>query len=950
MPPSSTLIAPQPQQIAQQPETSKPSQAVARKINTQRASKPASKFIANKNAKAADVTKQQLEARVAEQKPKEQEQANTRIATEKKKQGLVQEQAVTPSPAPAPNENEKSDPWREQPLAPTPKVKAQAPSLASPPEEQVVAETKDSPEKLTSKKPDSNTFKLDEDGFLSVSSEKAETVKETVVANPVRQEALRKEADDGGRLLSDAYAEPNKPKIRRFASWMDAQIAGAEERKKAAKKRSKPQAVLAKDGKARWIRPGEAVEVGGVTIQGGLFYFGKKLDALKGHRGSGDASLINPSINVTPMPMTFNSGEMGYWPSFNGIKAKDRGAYLNWLASDRTNPDVYIGYVFLYFYGLERRVLHDKPPLDEVQQIFDEVLRLLSIYGDNYSFNSYATNLAEWIALTNFGHVHVSHEAIRKHNLNRITYGLVGLAIKNGEPINEDLALLWFLTYNRGIAHKRAPQEYEKLFKIRYRQLFGDGLSVKENKKRLVAHYFPASSTLLDSGLTSLNVCDVSQIQGPMNKMTPIGDSCRNDLLAYGRAVENANGIENPALKLSLLPSELIDADTLPEFDHIREALSDLMSTDGLVSVSELWSLLNQDKPLPTSLKKADLSYIEGLLSKLGYGYAPNPNLHYFKPQPNAKIALYPLHEGIDAIQSETFGVVLSTIWLGSAVAAADDVMHEKEISLLQRMVQNHSELTLQQKPSLLALLQWQVNSAVSKSKSDLKKMIDAFPVETKTAIGNMLVEVALADGTLSAKEMKELDRLYRGLGLDTSSLASKVHSIGTQGNEGSHAHTYRPETAHAGADQGKSASAAQEFKLDASILAKHETDTAVVQGMLGKIFTAMDSDVADDLPQQDEIEPNAGAEGPQQASLYPGLDAALSLIVDKMVTGESWTRPEVEGMCKAHGLMVGAALEAINDWAFDTLDEALIDANDDGSIDVEMDIAAEVLKLRENA
>lgn len=928
--------------------------AAPQKINTKPGSKPVSELIAKGNAKATDEAKQQLESRAAEQAQKEQEEALARTAAEKKKQELAQDNVAIPSRVPVVNGNEKSgqsDPWRERSSAPTPAVKAQVPSPAPPPKDQAASETKVTPDKLTSKKPDTNTFNLDEDGFLSVSSEAAETVKETLVVNPARPEARRKEADDGQRLLSDLYAQPPKPKIRRFASWMDAQIAGAEERKKAEKERSKPQAAPAKDGKARWISPGEAVEVAGVKIQGGLFYFGKKLDALKGHRGFSDASLINPGINVTPMPMSYNSAEMGYWPSFNGIKAKDRGAYLSWLASDRTNPDVYIGYVFLYFYGLERRVLHDKPPLDEVQQIFDEVLRLLSIYGENYSFNGYATGLAEWIALTNFGHVHVSHETIRKHGLNQITLGLLGFAIKNGEPINEDLALLWFFTRNRGIAHKRAPREYEKLFKIRYRKLFGDGLSAKENKKRLVAYYFPASPTLVDPGSTPLNVCDVSQIQGPMNKMTPIGDSCRDDLLAYGRAVENGNGIENPALKLSLLPSELIDADTLPELDRLKAALSGMLSTDGLVPVSALWSLLHHhNKPLPDSLKKGDLAYIEGLLSKLGYGYAPNPNLHYFKPQPNAKIAIYPLHEGIDAIQSETFGVVLSTIWLGSAVAAADDVVHEKEISLLQRMVQNHNELTLQQKPSLLALLQWQVNSAVSKSKSDLKRMIDAFPLETKTAIGNMLVEVALADGTLSAKEMKELERLYRGLGLETSSLASKVHSIGTQGNEGSHAHTYRPATAHAGEDQSKSVSAPQEFKLDASILAKHETDTAEVQSMLGKIFTTMDTDVADEPPQQNEIARNAGAEGPQQTSLYPGLDPALSHVVDKMVTGESWTGPEVEGMCKAHGLMVGAALEAINDWAFDTLDEALIDANDDGSIDVEMDIAAEVLKLREDA
>ncbi|WP_369333374.1 TerB N-terminal domain-containing protein [Vibrio viridaestus] len=33
-----------------------------------------------------------------------------------------------------------------------------------------------------------------------------------------------------------------------------------------------------------------------------------------------------------------------------------RGAYLDWIASERNNPGTPIGYVFIYFDGLERRI------------------------------------------------------------------------------------------------------------------------------------------------------------------------------------------------------------------------------------------------------------------------------------------------------------------------------------------------------------------------------------------------------------------------------------------------------------------------------------------------------------------------------------------------------------------------------------------------------------------
>lgn len=57
--------------------------------------------------------------------------------------------------------------------------------------------------------------------------------------------------------------------------------------------------------------------------------------------------------------MLYQDETLGYWPSFNRLSESSRGAYLTWLASERENPNVPLGYVFIYFYGLERRILVD---------------------------------------------------------------------------------------------------------------------------------------------------------------------------------------------------------------------------------------------------------------------------------------------------------------------------------------------------------------------------------------------------------------------------------------------------------------------------------------------------------------------------------------------------------------------------------------------------------------
>jgi TerB N-terminal domain len=86
---------------------------------------------------------------------------------------------------------------------------------------------------------------------------------------------------------------------------------------------------------------------------------------------------------------------MGYWPSYSEISSGARRAYLNWLAGGRRDPEADIGFVFLFFYGLERRAIidgaKDEPAQADWPVIAAELRRLLSIYGEkSHSFRRYA--------------------------------------------------------------------------------------------------------------------------------------------------------------------------------------------------------------------------------------------------------------------------------------------------------------------------------------------------------------------------------------------------------------------------------------------------------------------------------------------------------------------------------------------------------------------------------
>ena len=151
----------------------------------------------------------------------------------------------------------------------------------------------------------------------------------------------------------------------------------------------KPQPKNKEPGK--WVQPGQTVKIGKHEIQGGLFYSGGRLMGLDGY--TAESSLIDSTLKVDSKSPDYSGDNMGYWPSYGHISSSSRAAYIEWLASDRNDPDCYIGYVFLYFYGIERRLLVDGSdiPTSERITLVDELHRLKRIYGTNRSFNGYVT-------------------------------------------------------------------------------------------------------------------------------------------------------------------------------------------------------------------------------------------------------------------------------------------------------------------------------------------------------------------------------------------------------------------------------------------------------------------------------------------------------------------------------------------------------------------------------
>jgi hypothetical protein len=298
---------------------------------------------------------------------------------------------------------------------------------------------------------------------------------------------------------------------------------------------------------AAWVGPDRDVEIAGCTIKGGMLYIGSCLSTVRG--GGLEPALIDPSLPTAPSAADCHVRRTNYWPSYGGITPEARASYLQWLAAGKSDPQADIGYVFLYFYGLERRALsdclQDSQAKADLPAIVQEVRRLLAVYP-NPSFHSYAGSLLDYLTARDAPELRVGSApslppTSRQWELSlELRLGL-GLHAKAEQPLPFAWAYAWYLSspaIRRGVALERCPAQFAALFKIEYEKRFRTGLKLPVNKTHLKVTYKPASQSLAGENFTKdLNLPDVSILRGPVAKLREVGDTCSAALASYSRYV-----------------------------------------------------------------------------------------------------------------------------------------------------------------------------------------------------------------------------------------------------------------------------------------------------------------------------------------------------------------------------------------------------------------------------
>lgn len=672
--------------------------------------------------------------------------------------------------------------------------------------------------------------------------------------------------------------------------------------------------------------PGESVTVAGLEIPGGMLYVG--IPQMNGPEP--DPSFINIRLPLASECPALSLKLMGYWPSYATMSPAARTAYLTWLAGGRKDPSVDIGYVFVFFYGLERRVLEDMTSehkgSTELALIAAEVQRLLAAYGGNRSFKGYASRFLEFAFCPNNPESPGSPPPPPDERGMELPLSVrigLGLFARDQRPVPAEWALSWLRsdpnTYLRTPA-LRCTEQFEILFTQMYSAVFQEGLQLPVNRTKLKISYQPASPGLryAEYSRTLSGLPDVSTVTAPIAELREFANRCSDSLDAYsrylGRNPDKAGALEG----LLLLPVALWPQSVRAELETLKARVGAGMV---LMPFGELADKLQSAGPL----SRDKIMGLARALETLSLGIEPDVLAGSKAPKADDRIVLFPTLPEEGALRhTPVYEAATITLDLSCAAARADGEASSHELLHLSRQIDSWAHLSDAHRKRLKARLRLGLEQPPTLA--SLKKKMEPLATDARRTIGQFLAHLCQADGQVSPEEVKFLERVYKTLELESQLVYSDLHV--TPGEYSKSRSSQGDAVSATSSGEG----AAPSFRLDHARIAQLHKETEAVSALLASVFTDESPDEsANPLPDVPAEEPI-----PVESSIL-GLSEDYSSFVRHLVSRPLWTRDDLGDVAADMELMLDGALEHINEAMLDMFDAPLTEGDDPIEINQEL-------------
>jgi tellurite resistance protein len=675
-----------------------------------------------------------------------------------------------------------------------------------------------------------------------------------------------------------------------------------------------------------WYGPGEPLIHADTLVSDGMVYTSER-----GLQWPGEPSAIILSLRVADVA-AHPLQQFGYYPSYDKILPEQRRCYLQWLAAGRKDSDPSqrsLGYLFIFFYGLERRILLDQ---DRDPALIEEIIRLLQHYGPAHKSRSLRSY---FLQLMHFAGWQLGSDAYRalwprllafdedRPDLEGLRFVLANLH-QRGEPLEWMEACRIALAdqeSRRSTVVARAQEKFFALFEQRFNEQFAGGLVLEAAKQEALVQYRPASSALAQMTYESrrnnaleLRIPNVAGLNRQFKALPAIWNSCVDDLSGYSRALRSTKPGQAVALAAwKALPRELRKLEDHPLKPAFNEIVANAPREGDYVFVPTAMLATLVGIAERARLTVVHSREIAEIAETLGWEIAPDPRITGLPLAWNQELAIYTM--GALGKGTETVTGAVRLQYLAITLAAADGVIEPEELDTFYRLVA--PQITDENGWRCVRATEASLRRDPNVALRSLPQMSKLIPAEAREFVLRLMALIAAADGEVSLDELKLLRRIARAFGLNPDS-AERLLREDEAFYEVTIASAERSSTR--GEAIPSRAPQAVAFSLNRERISALTQETAEVISLLSVVMAE-----TEEAPCPPSSPPPPPPESDQVEWLRE-LEPRYRAAVLALLRHDEITSHDFDCLAAAHHLMPDDLFNAVNTWADNTLGDFLLE------------------------
>ncbi|MCW0234268.1 MAG: TerB family tellurite resistance protein, partial [Ferrovibrio sp.] len=394
---------------------------------------------------------------------------------------------------------------------------------------------------------------------------------------------------------------------------------------------------------------------------------------------------------------------------------------------------------------------------------------------------------------------------------------------------------------------------------------------------------------------------------------------CIDDLESYSRLLGRKPQTRGKPESVLLLPAEIQHTVENSPLKAISAYMATAFAANDTFVTSaekmlETFSIEQDEK----KTLAAQMAQIAPAFDAMNVGFEPDKRFGSSSFPKDGTIVLFRKseHQPVEQDKPE-YQIAKTLIEVTSLAAAADGGVNPAELAAVKADIRALGGLNLAEKQRLSAYANLLAEDTPRQQGvlSRLSKLSGA----EKAKVANSAIASVLADGHADPSEMKFLEKLYKALDLPADELYSAVHRgaividepVTVAPGEPSPGRPIPKRPAAATAPDTTSSG----IKIDMARLERIKSETSAVSNLLADIFV--------------EEAASPVAQTVVETSPFKGLDSAHAKLVALFLAQPEYDRDAFEEQARGLQLMPDGAVETINEWAFDTFDEPLLDGDD---------------------